>query len=66
MKILLTMDEVRMILRKHAQDLLSTEMVNPEAPTENFVTFVHEYSDGSGKTDIETLGAVSHVEILVP
>lgn len=67
MKLILTMDEVRRVLMDHAAAMLTAGALYPEnAPPENYVMFVHKYSDGSGKTDIETLGRIDRVEILIP
>lgn len=72
MKVVFTMEEVREILLRHATQAVGAKMpaesLGKEAVTNranNLVTFVHEYSDGSGTMDVETITSVARVEVLI-
>jgi hypothetical protein len=55
MKIVLTLDEVRVILR-----------ANFGCREEAEVKFVHRYHDGSGEANVEDLTAIDRVEVYEP
>lgn len=56
MKLVLSMPEVLDILRAWVAS--NHTKLQPKE-----IRFVHKYSDGSGETDIESLGAIDRVEI---
>ena len=61
MKAVLTMDEVRKMLRFAVENSMS------EGPTADRVSgsvrFIHKYSDGSGEAEIETMARIDRVEV---
>lgn len=60
MKIVLSIEEVRDMVRKVVGSSLPPICGVPQIAQ---VTFIHKYSDGSGETDIESLGSIDRVEV---
>lgn len=54
------MEEVRaMLIAAAIKDMSRVKRSDADIP----VHFVHHYPDGSGETDIETLGSIDRVEV---
>lgn len=62
MKIVLTLDEVRDIVRA-AMTRFDSE--NQPKAKDISVRFIHKYFDGSGETDVELIAEIDRVEIEV-
>jgi len=60
MKTVFTMEEVRGIIQDHVRRL-TTSVQNPARSLQ--VSFIHQYSDGSGSCDVEDIAAVDRVEV---
>lgn len=60
MKIRLSLEEVERMVREGLGRWISGTLTLPEHTN---VRFMHEYSDGSGESDVQTIAAIDYVEV---